>query len=128
MTTCANIENLDSTSVYHKDIWKGITLSGIVEGMGISHHIETGTKDKVCDALLRDDTGVTNLTLWGEDVDRIQNGFEIKIENGMVNEYKGLKRFSTGLFGHLQDLTVGIMNSSRRFSNMSTPIVTVRNN
>ena len=128
MTTCANIENLDSTSVYHKDIWKGITLSGIVEGMETPRHIKTGTKDKVCHALLRDPTGVTNLTLWGEDVDKITNGCKIKIENGMVNEYKGLKRFHTGLFGTLQDLTVGIMNSSRRFSNMSTPIVTVRNN
>ena len=125
MTTCANIENLDSTSGYHKDIWKGITLSGIVEGMGISHHIETGTKDKVCDALLRDDTGVTNLTLWGEDVDRIKNGFKIKIENGMVNEYKGLKRFSTGLFGCLVVLEIPV---TPRPSNMPTSVITVRNN
>ena len=125
MITCANIENLDSTSVYHKDIWKGITLSGIVEGMGISHHIETGTKDKVCEALLRDDAGVTNLTLWGEDVDRIKNGFKIKIENGMVNEYKGLKRFSTGLFGYLVVLAIPV---TPRLSNMPISVVTVRNN
>ena len=125
MITCANIENLDSTSVYHKDIWKGITLSGIVEGMGTPHRIETGTKDKVCDALLRDYSGVTNLTLWGEDVDRIKNGYKIKIENGMVNEYKGLKRFSTGLFGHLVVLAIPV---TQRPSNIPTPTVTVRNN
>ena len=47
MITCVNIENLDSASRYHKNIWKGITLSGIVEGMGTPHRIETGTKDKV---------------------------------------------------------------------------------
>ena len=125
MTTCANIENLDSTSVYHKDIWKGITLSGIVEGMETPHRIETGTKDKVCDALLRDDTGVTNLTLWGEDVDRIKDGYKIRIENGMVNEYKSLKRFSTGLFGHLVVLAIPV---TLRPSNMPIPTVTVRNN
>ena len=125
MITCANIENLDSASRYHKNIWKGITLSGIVEGMGISHHIETGTKDKVCEALLRDDAGVTNLTLWGEDVDRIKNGFKIKIENGMVNEYKGLKRFSTGLFGYLVVLAIPV---TPRLSNMPISVVTVRNN
>ena len=127
MITCADIENLDNTSRYHENIWKWITLSGKVEGMETPRRIKTGTKDKVCHALLRDPTGVTNLTIWGEDVDRITNGCEIKIENGMVNEYQGLKRFHTGLFGTLQDLTVGIMNSSRRFSNMPTPTVAVRN-
>ena len=123
MITCANIENLDSASIHHKDYWNGITLSGIVEGMGIPHRIQTGTKDKVCDALLRDDTGVTNLTLWGEDVDRIKNGYEIKIENGMVNEYKGLKRFSAGFLGHLGVLTTQLYQNSIRI----TSAVTVRN-
>ena len=125
MITCANIENLDSASIHHKDYWKGITLSGIVEGMGTPHCIETGTKDKVCDALLRDYSGVTNLTLWGEDVDRIKDGYKIRIENGMVNEYKGLKRFSTGLFGCLVVLAIPV---TLRPSNMPIPTVTVRNN
>ena len=123
MITCANIENLDSASIYHKDYWKGITLSGIVEGMGTPHCIETGTKDKVCDALLRDYSGVTNLTLWGEDVDRIKNGYKIKIENGMVSEYKDLKRFSAGFLGHLEVLTTQLYQNSIQI----TPAIAVRN-
>ena len=123
MITCANIENLDSASIYHKDYWKGITLSGIVEGMGTPHCIKTGTKDKVCDAFLKDETGEVRLTLWGSDVDRIKNGYKIKIENGMVSEYKDLKRFSTGFLGHLEVLTTQLYQNSIQI----TPAIAVRN-
>ena len=111
-----------------KDVWfmdTKINVSGKVERKGIPRTVDTkyGASKTVCGAFLKDETGVTNLTLWGEDVDRIKNGYKIKIENGMVSEYKDLKRFSAGFLGHLEVLTTQLYQNSIQI----TPAIAVRN-
>ena len=102
MIACKDISNLDKSSKHHSDIWTNITLSGIVEEKGTPYKLEDGTE--LCQAKLRDDSGLTAITLWETDIDIVQNGYLIKIVNGMVKEINGEKRFSTGFLGHLEIL------------------------
>jgi len=99
---CKDIFNLDKSSKHHSDIWTNITLSGIVEEKGTPYKLENGTE--LCQAKLRDDSSLTAITLWETDIDIVQNGYRIKIVNGMVKEINGEKRFSTGFLGNLEIL------------------------
>ena len=102
MIACKDISNLSRSSRHHRDIWTCITLSGIVVEKGIPSQLQNGTK--LCQAKLRDDSGLTAITLWETDIDIVQNGCMIKIVNGMVKEINGEKRFSTGFLGHIEIL------------------------
>ena len=46
---------------------------------------------KVCNAYLADETGEVRLTLWDSDVERIQNGYTISIQNGYARVFRGEK-------------------------------------
>lgn len=60
-----------------------------------------GRQGRVATALVKDDSGEINLTLWNEDIDKVSQGSKIKIENGYVNEFKGEKQLTAGKFGKL---------------------------
>ena len=71
-----------------KDVWfmdSGINVVGKVERNGVPKLVDTkyGASKKVCGAFLKDETGEIRLTLWDSDVERIQNGYTIKIRNGI---------------------------------------------
>ena len=103
MMKCKDIENLDKNSSHHKDIWTNIDLTGTVEGMEES--FTTKLKAKCCHALLRDDSGITYLTLWEEDVDIVKNGDRIEITNGYMEKFNGKPRFMAGRGGVLRVLS-----------------------
>ncbi len=56
---------------------------------------------KVATAVVKDDSGEINLTLWNEDIDKVSAGSKIKIENGYVNEFQGEPQLTAGKFGKL---------------------------
>ena len=55
----------------------------------------------VCGAFLKDETGEVRLTLWDSDVERIQNGYTIKIRNGYARAFRGEKYLSSGFYGSI---------------------------
>ncbi len=61
-----------------------------------------GSAHKVCDALIGDETGVVYLTLWDENIEKVNEGDSIKIENGYVTLFKGNIRLNTGKYGKLE--------------------------
>src|SRR3989338_6453152 len=61
-----------------------------------------GKKGKVCNALVQDETGKVTLTLWNEDVDKVDVGDKVHVENGWCSEYKGEKQLSAGKFGKIE--------------------------
>lgn len=63
-----------------------------------------GKSGKVCNSKIRDDSGETVLTLWNDDVDKVEIGDKVHIQNGWCSEYKGEKQVSTGKFGKLEIL------------------------
>jgi replication factor A1 len=63
-----------------------------------------GKTGRVCNATLKDDTGTVSMTLWNDDVDKVEVGDKIQISNGWVGEYQGEMQLSTGKFGQLKVL------------------------
>jgi len=63
-----------------------------------------GKEGKVCNATIADSTGEITLTLWNDDVDKVEVGDKIKLENGWCSEYKEQRQLSAGKFGKLEVL------------------------
>lgn len=56
---------------------------------------------KVADAVIGDETGTIKLSLWNEQIGRINVNDTIKIENGYVRSFKGERHLNVGRFGKL---------------------------
>ena len=63
-----------------------------------------GRSGRVCNAKIKDETGEISLTLWNDDVDKVNLGDKIQIKNGFVSEWQGELQLSTGKFGSLEIL------------------------
>ena len=89
-----------------KDVWlmdRKINVVGKVERKSIPKLVDTkyGASKTVCGAFLKDETGEVRLTLWDSDVERIQNGYTIKIRNGYARPFRGEKYLSSGFYGSI---------------------------
>ena len=56
------------------------------------------------DAVVADETGSIKLTLWNDQINLVNVGDNIKIENGYITSFKGEIQLNVGKFGKL---TVG---------------------
>jgi replication factor A1 len=61
-----------------------------------------GKPGKVCTAEAKDDTGTINLSLWNEQIDMVNAGDRVRIENGYVSEWQGEMQLTTGRFGKIE--------------------------
>ena len=66
-----------------------------------------GRTGKVCTATIKDDSGEMKLSLWNEQVDKVNVGDKVHIINGYVNEFQGEKQLTTGRFGKLEVVEKG---------------------
>jgi ssDNA-binding replication factor A large subunit len=61
-------------------------------------------KTIVTEAVVEDESGEIALVLWGEDGNKVNEGDEIKVENGYVTEWNGLLQLNIGKYGKLSVL------------------------
>ncbi|MEM1566428.1 MAG: hypothetical protein QW510_05020 [Candidatus Bathyarchaeia archaeon] len=61
-----------------------------------------GAPHTVCDALIGDETGCIYLTLWDNNIEKVQEGETIQIGNGYVSLFKGSMRLNVGRYGTLE--------------------------
>ena len=61
-----------------------------------------GSAHKVCDALVGDETGVVYLTLWDDNITKVNDNDTIRVENGYVTLFKGNMRLNIGKYGKLE--------------------------
>lgn len=57
---------------------------------------------RVCNAVVEDESGEMTLSLWNDDVDKVNVGDKVKISNGYVSEFNGTKQLTSGKFGKLE--------------------------
>lgn len=57
---------------------------------------------KVANAVVSDSSGEMQMSLWNDDVDKINVGDTLKITNGYVSEFNGSKQLTSGKFGKLE--------------------------
>ncbi len=61
-----------------------------------------GSAHKVSDALVGDETGVVYLTLWDDNIEKVNESDTIRVENGYVTLFKGNIRLNIGKYGKLE--------------------------
>ncbi|HEY3094245.1 MAG TPA: DNA-binding protein [Nitrososphaera sp.] len=64
-------------------------------------NLKSGGTNTVADAVVSDESGSIKLSLWGDDINKIQAGDRISVENGYINTFKGENSISVGKFGKL---------------------------
>jgi replication factor A1 len=74
----------------------------IVEIGDIREFNKFGKTGRVCTAVIKDDSGKINLSLWNDQIDKVKTGSKIEIQNGYVKEWQGEKQLSVGRFGKLE--------------------------
>jgi len=83
-----------------------VTVEGVVSSKGEPRLVDTRYGPaRVCTARLRgDDGGEINLSLWNEQIDLVEVGDRVRVENGYVSSYRGRLYLSSGRRGRLVKL------------------------
>ena len=58
--------------------------------------------NRVATAVLSDDSGKINLTLWNDQIDMVKPNDAVAVENGYVTEFRGIKQLNVGKYGTLK--------------------------
>lgn len=77
-----------------------IELEIVSKGEARAFATEKGS-GRVCNAAGKDSTGEIQLSLWNEQIEQVNEGDRVRIENGWAGEYKGQVQLSTGKLGKL---------------------------
>ncbi|OYT55747.1 MAG: DNA-binding protein [Candidatus Hecatellales archaeon ex4484_218] len=60
--------------------------------------------NRVATAIIADESGKINLSLWNEQIDKVKVNDTIQINNGYVTEFRGVKHLNVGKYGTLEVL------------------------
>jgi replication factor A1 len=82
---------------------RNVSVTAKVDSVGEPRtvNLKSGGTNTVADAMISDETGSIKLSLWGDDIGKIQTGDRISVENGYINTFKGENSVSIGKFGKL---------------------------
>jgi replication factor A1 len=82
---------------------RNVSVTAKVDSVGQPRtvNLKAGGTNTVADAIISDDSGSIKLSLWGDDISKIQTGDRISVENGYINTFKGENSISIGKFGKL---------------------------
>ena len=59
---------------------------------------------RVCNCVIKDDSGEMELTLWNDEIDTIEVGQKLKITDGWVKEWNGTMQISAGKNGKIEKI------------------------
>jgi len=74
---------------------------------------------RVTDALVGDETGCIYLTLWEDNIDKINEEATIRITNGYVNLFRGNMRLNIGRYGSFEILKESPVTEVNKENNLS---------
>lgn len=83
---------------------KRVNVEGQVVEKGDPREVKSRYKDetyRIVDAVIADESGSIKLTLWNEQIEQVNVGDKVKIENGYVTSFKGETQLNVGKFGKL---------------------------
>jgi replication factor A1 len=86
------------------DGMKRVSVEAKVVDKGDPREVRSRYKDetyRIVDAVIADETGSIKLTLWNEQIEQVNVGDNVKIENGYVTSFKGETQLNVGKFGKL---------------------------
>jgi len=73
---------------------------------------------KISDALVGDSTGVIIMTLWNDDIDKVNENETISIKNGKASLFRGSMRLKVGKYGNIEpaEKTITEVNEENNLS------------
>jgi len=111
----AKVEKLTPNSKQVNAIVKVISKSQVRNVTGRDYSAR-----RVADALVGDETGCVYLTLWDDNIDKINEEATLRITNGYVNLFKGNMRLNIGKYGSyqlLEESPITEVNTENNLSN-----------
>jgi replication factor A1 len=81
-----------------------------------------GEPHKVSDALVGDETGVVYLTLWDDNIEKVNDGDTVRIKNGYINLFRGNMRLNVGRYGTLEIAETPLAGDVNTQNNVSTQV------
>ena|SRR3972149_10301497 len=63
---------------------------------------QDGTTHRVLDALVGDESGAIYMTLWDDNIGKVNEGETVSVKNGYVRPFKGSMRLNIGRYGTLE--------------------------
>jgi replication factor A1 len=88
-----------------KDLKNGqrrVSIVVRVDEKGEPRQVNSRYKDEtytVADVVVSDETGTIKLTLWNEQIDQVDVGNSVKIENGYISSFRGEIQLNVGKYG-----------------------------
>jgi replication factor A1 len=86
---------------------------------------QDGTTHRVLDALVGDDTGTIYMTLWDDNIAKVNEGDSVMVKNGYVRPFKGSMRLNIGRYGSLEPAGTALGDVNTQ-NNLSDKIVEER--
>jgi len=82
---------------------RNVSVTGKIDSVGQPRtvNLKSGGTNNVADAIISDESGSIKLSLWGDDINKVQPGDKVSIENGYINTFKGENSISVGKFGKM---------------------------
>src|SRR5208282_919843 len=79
---------------------------------------QDGTTHRVLDALVGDETGTIYMTLWDDNIGKVNEGDSVNVKNGYVRPFKGSMRLNIGRYGTLEpaESPLGDVNTQNNLS------------
>lgn len=81
-----------------------------------------GASHKVSDALVGDETGCVYLTLWDDNITKVNEGVVVSVKNGYVNLFRGNIRLNIGRYGTLEVSDKTIAGEVKMENNVSNQV------
>ena len=84
-----------------QDGMKRVTVEAKVVEKGDVREVKSRFKDetyRIVDAVIADETGSVKLTLWNEQIEQVNVGDNVKVDNGYVTSFKGEIQLNVGKF------------------------------
>jgi replication factor A1 len=85
---------------------RNVSVTGKIESIGQPRtvNLKSGGTNTVADAVISDESGQIKLSLWGDEINKVQPGDRVSVENGYINTFRGENSLSVGKFGKLKKL------------------------
>jgi len=68
------------------------------------------SEHKLVETLVADETGAVTLVLWDDNIDKVNEGDVMRINNGFIKVFRGRMQLNLGRFGSIEPADVDIPN------------------
>jgi len=103
-----------------------VNLIGKITAKGPERSVSSqfgGTENRICEAMIGDETGVITLVLWNENIDKVNEGDVVSIENGFIKVFRQSMQLNIGRYGKLaaSTQTIETVNRDNNLSEKTVP-------